>query len=64
MKRIISLFAALLMLVCVFAGCGKKKLKDDASSMESKVSDITSGIQSDVSSFGSQLMPSTSSMPQ
>ena len=60
MKRFLLLASTMILVICMFAGCGKKKMKDDASSIESNISNIASDVESGVSSIGNELMPSTS----
>ncbi len=60
MKRFLLLFASIALVVCMFAGCGKKKTEDDTSSLGSNMSDLASDVESGVSSIGDELMPSSS----
>ena len=60
MKKILFSVMSILLIAMLFTGCGKKKMEDGASDIESKVSDIASDVESGVSSFVSDMMPGSS----
>lgn len=60
MKKILFSVMSILLIAMLFTGCGKKKMEDGVSDIESKVSDIASDVESGVSSFVSDMMPGSS----
>ncbi|MBR6693722.1 MAG: hypothetical protein IKL62_02090 [Clostridia bacterium] len=62
MKRFFYAFTCIALVACLFTGCGKKKIEDGASDIESTVSDIASDVESGVSSIESEIMPSSSNV--